>query len=441
MHTEILLPDNAPAAYLDRSTLWNAVEKSERYKTAQLAREIEIALPVELSREQNISLVRRYIKENFVSAGMCADICLHDTGKGNPHAHVMLTMRPIEKDGTWGAKSRTEGGRKINTVDWHDRDKAEQWRRAWAAYANGALRLAGVLTDENILDHRSYERQGIEQIPTVHLGVAASQMERKGIRTERGNLNREIEFTNKQIRQLRARINHLKNWLKEETENPTPPTLADVISDILNGGEGKTRYAQIRDLKEAAKVLHFLTSNHISSLPELQEKVSDFYERQSEMSEKIKPIDRRIKTLDKHIEQSENFKKYRKVAAQYDRLNTEYETAEKATGLFAKSKAEKAREAAQDFYETNRADITLFRAAERYLKDVLQKRYEPKKLPPITKWRAERDTLNGEKGKLYQEYSALKNEIREVESIRKAAEQIARQIDPPRRTRAREMER
>jgi hypothetical protein len=98
-----------------------------------------------------------------------------------------------------------------NSVDWNDRDKAEEWRKAWAAYANGALRLAGVLTEDNELDHRSYERQGKEQIPTIHLGVAATQMARKGIRTERGDMNREIEISNKNLRQLRARINHLKD--------------------------------------------------------------------------------------------------------------------------------------------------------------------------------------------------------------------------------------
>ena len=108
VHTEILLPDNAPAAYADRSVLWNAVEKAEKAKNAQLAREIEIALPHELTREQGISLVREYVKEQFVNAGMCADICLHDKNDGNPHAHIMLTMRPIEQDGLWGAKQKKE---------------------------------------------------------------------------------------------------------------------------------------------------------------------------------------------------------------------------------------------------------------------------------------------------------------------------------------------
>jgi len=106
--TQILLPDHAPVEYKDRTTLWNAVEKIESNSNAQLAREIELSLPVELSIEQNISLSREYAQKHFVQQGMCADICIHDKSDGNPHAHIMLTIRPIEQNGSWGAKSRKE---------------------------------------------------------------------------------------------------------------------------------------------------------------------------------------------------------------------------------------------------------------------------------------------------------------------------------------------
>ena len=146
VHTEILLPDHAPPEYQDRAVLWNAVEKIEKARNAQLAREIEIALPVELTREQNISLVREYAQQHFVSAGMCADICIHDRNDGNPHAHIMLTMRPFNEDRTWGDKQKKEyildrNGKKqydqknksykcksIPTTDWNEQTKAEEWR-------------------------------------------------------------------------------------------------------------------------------------------------------------------------------------------------------------------------------------------------------------------------------------------------------------------------
>ncbi len=154
-HTEILLPNHVPAAYQSRAVLWNAVEKVERYRTAQLAREIELALPMELTREQNISLARDYVRRHFVVAGMCADLCVHDKGDGNPHAHILLTMRPLEQDGTWGAKSYTEGGKKVPTTDWHDKAKAEEWRAAWAAAVNAELERQGIAER---IDHRSFAR-------------------------------------------------------------------------------------------------------------------------------------------------------------------------------------------------------------------------------------------------------------------------------------------
>ena len=187
VHTEILLPDHAPAEYTDRSTLWNAVERAETMKNAQLSREVELALPIELSKEQNIALAHEFVKRQFVEQGMCADICVHDTRKGNPHAHVMLTMRPIEKNGEWGAKSRKEyildrcgeriklkngeyKTRKICTVDWNDQTKAEEWRAAWADAVNAALEKQN---EAARVDHRSYKRQGVPIIPQVRMGVAA----------------------------------------------------------------------------------------------------------------------------------------------------------------------------------------------------------------------------------------------------------------------------
>lgn len=132
------------------------MEKIEKAKDSQLAREIEIALPVELDREQQIQLVREYVKVNFVSVGMCADFSIHDKQDGNPHAHIMLTMRPLEQSGEWGAKSKKEylldkdgqriklkngtfKSRKVDTVDWNSQEKAEVWRQAWADIANRYL--------------------------------------------------------------------------------------------------------------------------------------------------------------------------------------------------------------------------------------------------------------------------------------------------------------
>jgi hypothetical protein len=232
----------------------------------------------------------------------------------------------------------------------------------------------------------------------------------------------------------------LSVFSRREIENPAPPTLADIISDVLYGGGSKTRYAKIRDLKEAAKVLNFLTANNISTLPELREKVGDFYGRRLEMGDKLKPMDRRLKTLDEHIRHSENFKACRGCKARHDKLYAEYRTAKAGAGMFAERRAKKALDNATAYYEANRAEITLCEAAERYLKDVLQARFDPKRLPPLTKWKAEREKLKADMDGLRQEYLKLKDEIREVEIVRKAAEQIARQINPPQKNQTRGME-
>ena len=234
VHTEILLPMYAMTAFQDRSALWNSVEEIEKSRNAQLAREIEIALPVELSRKEQIRLVRDYAQNTFVSVGMCADVAIHDKGDGNPHAHILLTMRTLKEDGSWGAKCRKEydldkhGQRirlksgafkshRVDTIDWNEPTKAEEWRVAWAEYANRALEQIGL---PERIDHRSYVRQGVEQIPTVHMGVAVTQMERRGIPTEKGSVNREIAAQNKLLKEIKARLTRLYNWSKEQAAQP-----------------------------------------------------------------------------------------------------------------------------------------------------------------------------------------------------------------------------
>ena len=431
VHTEILLPDHAPREFAERSLLWNAVEKIETQSNSQLAREINIALPYELSLEQNIALIREYVQRNFIAAGMCADVAIHDPDNKtpNPHAHIMLTMRPLNLDGTWGQKVRKINGKRMYTTDWNERDKAEVWREAWADAVNAELARQGFA---ETIDHRSYARQGVEQIPTVHLGVSVTQMERRGIVTDRGNINREIAVTNNQIRQLRARAKKIKSWLDENKAN-TPPTLAEVLNAILSPDADKTQWQRIYDLKLAAKTLAFIQDNKISDLFALSDKANAIHRDCNDALDRKKKTERRIKTLDKHIEQSEIFKKHRKVRAQYDKLNAEYKTLSKQTGLFSKSKADKARAAAQDFYEAHRTELTLYAAAEKYLRGVLQERFDPVKLPPIKKWSGERETCRQELGGINTEYALCKSDVENAEAIKRFAVELMIPDEPQER--------
>jgi Ti-type conjugative transfer relaxase TraA len=175
VHSEVLLPEGAPEHLLDRQALWNAVEAVEVRKDAQLAREVEFALPRELDQADGIRLARDFVAREFVARGMVADLNVHwdvgADGKVKPHAHVMLTTREVSEDG-FGAKER----------DWNRTDLLEHWREAWAEHVN--VRLAELDIDTRV-DHRSLEAQGIDLEPQHKIGPAASRMAAQGLASER----------------------------------------------------------------------------------------------------------------------------------------------------------------------------------------------------------------------------------------------------------------
>jgi chromosome segregation ATPase len=325
-------------------------------------------------------------------------------------------MRPFNEDKTWGDKQKKEyildkDGNKIYdkktkqykcksipTTDWNEQTKAEEWRAAWADYVNGVLEHNN---HAERIDHRSYERQGINQIPTVHLGTAASQMEKRGIRTERGNINREIEVTNQRLRQLKARIVKLQSWLKEEQDNIELPTLTDIITNILERREQtgtRSRYGTIHNLKAAANILNFLTSNKIFDMAGLAEKLDTMTDKQFTIRDELKKVERRLKTLDEHIRHSGNFKGYRGHNTKYEKLYAQYTTIKKAGGFGVERKAQKALTTANEYHETYRIEIAMYENAEKYLREVMQGHFDIKKLPPITKWQAEREKLTADYG-------------------------------------------
>jgi ATP-dependent exoDNAse (exonuclease V) alpha subunit len=175
----IFAPSNAPLwMHLDRQRLWNAVEASEKRKDAQLCREVNIALPRELNEREQRDLVTEYVQDQFVSKGMIADVAIHRDRKENPHVHIMLTMRKIDRS------SETGFGKKERA--WNERERIEEWRREWAAYANRHLELSGYTKR---IDHRSLKDQGIDRLPELHEGPAVRAMTSKGIQTDRHQEN------------------------------------------------------------------------------------------------------------------------------------------------------------------------------------------------------------------------------------------------------------
>ena len=305
VYKNILLPDNAPERFKDRATLWNEVQRAEQKCDAQLSRSIIVALPIELTREQQIECLENYIKENFVSKGMIADYAIHDK-EVNPHAHIMLTMRGLDLDGNWIAKTKTTPVRLASEIetkllipkafsenptvyeealkkfyedrdldvdiklvrdavldkdiitlklnqdyesdikvpeidpdtneqktihregkgiehrwyrittpsnDWNDKNNAEIWRASWAEHCNRYL------APELHIDHRSYERQGLDIEPTIHEGYAARDMEQNGKISERCQMNREIQERNTIKQQLKIYGTEIINRVKELVDN------------------------------------------------------------------------------------------------------------------------------------------------------------------------------------------------------------------------------
>ena len=435
VHSEILLPAHAPPAFSDRSTLWNSVELSEKSNNAQLAREVEIALPVELSREEQTRLVREYCSSQFVSKGMIADFNLHDTGGGNPHAHILLTMRPLDERGAWlpkskkeyvldenGEKIRLPSGRyktrKVDLVDWNNRENAEVWRRAWADLANEYL--AKNNRPERI-DHRSYERQGIDQLPTVHVGVSATQMEKKGIVTERGELNRNIKAANRILREIRRLVRGLKDWIAELKERKaallealtearaqtSEPTIPQLLARYMEQrgeeradwtSKGKLKGA-VSDFNKVQAAMEFLRQKEISTVETLDRQLDGISENAVAIRDSMRKAERRIKDIDTLLSHIGNYEKYKPVYKEYAAIGW-------------KKQKEK-------FEEAHRGKLDAYRAAARYVKTHLSgTSYSRKELE------AERKDLAAALPGKREELEAVQADVRTLRDVRHWLNQV-----------------
>ena len=288
LYTEIMLPAHAPPEYANRETLWNSVEAAEKQWNAQLARRFVLALPKEVPPEKYPQMVRDYCEKQFVSKGMIADFAIHDPAPPghNVHCHVMLTLRAMDEQGRWLPKSRKvydldENGERVrlpsgnwkshkeDTVDWNDQKYAEIWRQGWADTVNRYLEAAD---RPERLDLRSYERQGLDVIPTVHMGPAVAQMERRGIQTNIGNLNRDIKAANQMLSAIRKTIRGLLDWIEE-----------------LKG--------DLKDLKDVARAVVYLQQHKISTLEQLHTVLSGVKQKASQASTGMRKAEKRMKDI------------------------------------------------------------------------------------------------------------------------------------------------
>ena len=327
---EVMLPSNAPRAYADPQMLWNAVDAAETSVNAQTARSMLFALPRELTDEQNLALVRDFCQREFVDKGMVCNFFYHDKGDGNPHVHIMLTLRAMDENGKWLPKSKNvyaldeNGNRictpsgswkrvKVNTVDWNERRYGEIWRQDWAAAQNAALKAAG---RAERVDMRSLERQGVEdRLPQKHLGPTASALERKGVSSERGDENRKIISVNKMLASLQKIVRGIGAWLDELRkavsrqqiiESPDDYPLSDVIAAYLDmrkdGRETWSRYAQekgaVHDLKDGFKAVSFLSNHELYTVGQLGRYIAETQRTFSKIKAESTAKERRIRDID-----------------------------------------------------------------------------------------------------------------------------------------------
>ena len=314
---DVFLPEFAPPEWKDRSVLWNAVEKNEKTKDSRLAREIVPALPIELTPAQWQELLTDFIQNNFVADGMCADVAVHDLypPRHNPHAHIMVTVRPLDEKGNWQYKTEKEylcvrngeeqgftaaefkaaqadgwekqypykvGRKKIylppseaekhgykrvskypygrqNPISerWNSEEQLVQWRKAWADAANCYLERYGY---EERIDHRSHADRGLTEQPTIHEGVAARALERQGIISDRCEINRQIKADNALLRELKSAVRKLAQTVKN-----TIPALAEAM-ERLRGNMIIFRY----QLRHIGMGKHRMNEHIQAAIPKLE---------------------------------------------------------------------------------------------------------------------------------------------------------------------------
>lgn len=252
VYSEVSLCDNAPAEYINREILWNSVQTIEKASNSRLWREFEVALPQELSREEQIDTVRDYVK-TLTEQGMCCDWSIHDKHDGNLHAHIMATVRSIKENGEWAAKCRKvydldENGQKIvqkydklghkqykshkeDYNDWNNKERVEEWREKWAECCNKRL------SEDKRIDHRSYKRQGIDKEPTIHEGYKVRMIAKKsGIALDRMAENWKIKQRNEYMQRIKQELEKVQQELekiikeKERAINAGKQRIAELLA-------------------------------------------------------------------------------------------------------------------------------------------------------------------------------------------------------------------
>ena len=433
--TEILTPEYVPERLTDRETLWNEVEKIEKGKRAQLAYSFDIALQNELTLDENIELAREFCQEQFVARGMIVDLAVHE-GKSknedepdNPHFHVLAPIRPITEE-SWGNKQKREyvldedGNRikdakgndvfnAVSTTGWNDPELLKEWRRAWTEKVNEKFRECHMAAR---IDHRSYKEQGIDLIPTIHEGYEVRAMEKKGIKTVIGELNRAIRQFNQMFISLKESIQWMKTAyeeMKAELDRRQNPTLLESLQDYYDKkvqgrpplpnfyAEMKRRGKNLSNLQEFAKSINYLQTHKIETMEDQQERIDELNGVVSVSKKEISEKREQLKKL-------ENLQKMAEVIKTNQPLIDEY------NHFFFPKKREK-------YYQQHKKEINYYRKCERELKQHLDKDEKV----PTARWKREKEEIRSVIKELEADNQPYQDELAFVKKVQSCAD-IAR---------------
>lgn len=357
----------------------------------------------------------------------CVPTSISMTQEAATHAHILLTMRPLDEKGAWVAKSKKEyvldengervklpsgryKTRKVDLVDWNRKENADLWRKAWADLTNDYLERSG--STERI-DHRSHAERGIEELPTVHMGVAASQMEKKGIATDKGEINRMIRKTNRLIREIRGYIDSLKEWLaeifaakKQIQATPQSPDIATLLTKYLSIERERSRkYSQgwqrqhtAGELQKISKAIIYLQEKRIVTLEDLDAALSSVDSETKRLNKSVVTKQKRMRELEKFIEHGNNYNRLKPI---HDELKT------------LKNGWGKKRE---KFEQAHESDLIIWNSANRFLHANLPKGTKSFK---VSEWQKEFGELKAQSASEYEQLKVARNEVKELQQIRR----------------------
>lgn len=440
--SKIFLPEHIPKEFSNREYLWNEVEKIEKSKNSQLARNLLFELPRELNEQDRIKLISEFIEENFTSKGMIADCSIHNPMASDheeqPHAHILLTLREMDSEGKWKPKCRKEyildengekiklksgnyKSRKVNLNDWNEPDKAKEWRENFSKKANEYLARNNIAKR---IDPRTFEEQGREELPQIHLGTSSYQMEKKGIQTERGNQNRKIIALNLEFRKLKEELSKLTSWIgsllgslqvkydeykqekKEEYENKAELfNLYEYISIYYDLQGEKARklnpYASNKkigaDLRRFSKARIYLKDNNLKTIADLQEKINTLQSQNKKISQDIKAKTTRIERLNKCFTYADIIKDNKQVFEEWN-----------SKSLFKDS-----------FYNSHKDEIDKYKRARAILEKITGL-----SAIKIKDWQKEIQSLESEILKLNRQSQKVKEEYENINHIKYAVKTV-----------------